>query len=1354
MSNMAVNQKDVLFRNFEFAKLSRSNYNEWKRNMKWFLMGEDLWGYVDGSDVKPEDAEALAVRTRWRKGNQRALYFIGTSISSELQVHVDNVTSAKEAWVSLKDQFQRVSLMQKIRLRKQYYRLEMQFGGDIQEHIQKLCELHNEMKELGEPTDDKDLAMTLLASLPFERYQSLIVSLDVAGEDKINFNNVKALLLNEMDRMAYRATGEQQITAKLATVGVSTKYKGKVKCYICGKRGHIAKHCYSTKKKDGKFLDRNQHNKDAQSACKVVAESGDGPSFALTIGNITSNSNGVWLIDSGATQHMVQDKNLLEDFVLFDKPQEIRLAAKSKPIYCIGEGSLRNIKLEGGQVLVDLEKVLCVPDIADNLLSVHSMTMHGASVVFNGETCNINAGNKVLGVGHKYQRLYGVKVLFPARVCVSCMCVARVCISKSLDDYSMTLWHRRLGHISQNNIVKLQSVAEGIANIKKASPCMSCAQGKQHRDPFPQSYSHASDLLEVVHSDVMAFEVNSIGGSRYICTFIDDKSRYAFVYMLKTKNEVLMRFKDFVEMVETQTGKCVKILRTDNGGEFTSKEFLQFCREKGIQCQYSNPYTPEQNGMAERLNRTLAEEMRAILYHAQLPKQYWAEAISTAAYLKNRSPHSALNGKTPYETWHEKKPNLSHLRVFGCLSTVHVPKQKRTKLDAKALVRIFIGYPDGVKGYRLIDPTTLTITVSRDVIFYEDKFISDIELIKSDPVCYSKDIMCMNLDTTNENDASNITKQDQDYESEPDVNVNEESNIPHSESHRTLQDDLPTVVGKTYEETFMNQVRSLPEKRPSALRPYGNEHCKLADSLVSEINEPTSIKEAWKNEYGLQWKEATDSEIESLNAAQTWDLVPLPEKKNVVGCKWIFKVKRKADNSIDRFKARLVAQGYSQKQGIDFDEVFSPVARFSTIRIVLALSTLLDLDLHQLDVKTAFLNGSLSDEIYMQQPEGYISKENPGYVCKLNRSLYGLRQAARCWNKVIDEYLKVKNYKASSADACIYIKQSNGCFVILSIYVDDILIASNSTSMLEKEKSELGKRFSVTDQGEAHYILGMAIKRDRSRGTMFLSQHNYVENVLKRFRMESCNPVSTPLAAGVKLSKATEAEKSVDTNLYQQIIGCLTYMMTATRPDLSAAVNLLSQYMSSPNKEHWSAVKHILRYLRGTTKHGLCFARNNGQVTLTGYSDSSWGDCVDTRRSTSGYMFLLGGNLITWRTKKQSNVAKSSTEAELVALSQATQECIWLRQLLKDLGFVQEDASIIFEDNQGAITLAKHQKHHDRTKHIAIHDLFCRERVHSGEIDVCYCSTNKMLADIMTKTVPRLQFQEMCSLLGIKNSSH
>ena len=1178
------NTKGQALRTFDFQKLGRSNYNEWKRQMKWLLLGEDLWGYVDGSEVKPGDGAADDGVRKWRKGNQKALYFIGTSIESELQVHIDNIENAKEAWDIIKNQFQRVSLMQKIRLRKQYYQLEFQYGGDIHMHVRKLCELHNEMKELGEPIDDKELAMTLLASLPFERYQSLIVALDVAGEDNLSFNNVKALLLNEA----------------------------------------------------------------------------------------------------------------------------------------------------------------------------------GANVIFSKGVCKISANGKILGIGQKYERLFGIKVVFPDHVCIA--------QAKPLDDYSLELWHERMGHINKNSISTLQKVVEGISTIKKVNHCLSCAKGKQQREPFESRSSHSEDILDIVHTDVMGpFEIESIGGSHYICTFIDDKSRYAFVYMIKSKKEVFEKFVNFVKMMKIQTGRSIKKVRSDNGGEYSSVAMKEFCKKKGIQHQYTTSYTPEQNGVAERFNRTIAENMRAMLYHAKLPKKFWAEAINTAVYLKNRSPHSYLDGITPFEIFHGQKPNLSNLRVFGCLTTVHIPKQQRLKIDAKAEVKIFIGYPDNVKGYRLIDPESLKVTISRNVIFHEDKFLCDIENTGNNQLVTTSnyfDINCCNADDDDDDNDDDNDDDDGGGENTM-VNVNENSNVQMSRDVSEETVDLEDVsglsqeedsvhVGATYEETFMNQIKSLPEKRPSALRPINDmsaEHCKLAESLISEINEPSSIEEAWQNQYGKQWMAATDSEFESLIEANTWELVPLPKNKNIVGCKWIFKVKRKADNSIDRFKARLVAQGYSQKYGIDFDEVFSPVARFATIRTVLALSTLLDLDVHQLDVKTAFLNGSLDDEIYMQQPDGYINKKHPDYVCKLKRSIYGLRQAARCWNKVIDGYLKSKNYKASSADSCVYIKQENGSFIILCLYVDDILIASNNMSMLEKEKSELGKRFSVTDQGEVHYILGMAIKRDRPKGTMFLSQHNYVENVLKRFRMESCNSVTTPLAAGVKLSKATETENSVNCNLYQQVIGCLTYLMTATRPDLSAAVNLLSQFMSNPNKEHWSSVKHILRYLRGTTEHGLCYTRNSGNIILTGYSDSSWGDCIDTRRSTSGHVFLLGGNLITWRTKKQSTVAKSSTEAELVALSQATQECLWLRQLLKDLEFTQKGASVIFEDNQGAINLTKHQKHHDRTKHIAIHDLFCRERVHSGEIDVCYCNTNKMLADIMTKSVSRLQFQKMCFLLGIKNNN-
>ena len=388
----------------------------------------------------------------------------------------------------------------------------------------------------------------------------------------------------------------------------------------------------------------------------------------------------------------------------------------------------------------------------------------------------------------------------------------------------------------------------------------------------------------------------------------------------------------------------------------------------------------------------------------------------------------------------------------------------------------------------------------------------------------------------------------------------------------------------------------------------------------------------------------------------------------------------------------------------------------------------------------------------MEQPEGCVDPDKPGYVCRLNRGLYGLKQAARLWNETIDDFLKSRGYRDAGADGCVYvksIKDENGHnkFIILLLYVDDIVPVGNDISLIVAEKEALCREYDMVDNGEISSVLGLKITRDRRGRVLTISQPSYLLEMLKRFRMESCNPVSTPLEPGRQFTKMDENDVAFDQQIYQQAIGCLTYASVCTRPDIAAAVGVLSQFMSQPSENHWSGVKRILRYIKGTLNFGLKFTAGDG--VLRGYSDADWAGDFDTRRSTSGYAFKIGNATVSWSSKRQATVAKSTAEAEYVALSYATQEAVWLRQLLNDVGFGTNSPTIIFEDNNGAIDLSRNAKYHNRTKHIDISHHFVRERVKSKEIDVVHCPSKDMVADVLTKGIPRVQFYKLRDLLGV-----
>ena len=467
--------------------------------------------------------------------------------------------------------------------------------------------------------------------------------------------------------------------------------------------------------------------------------------------------------------------------------------------------------------------------------------------------------------------------------------------------------------------------------------------------------------------------------------------------------------------------------------------------------------------------------------------------------------------------------------------------------------------------------------------------------------------------------------------------------------------------------------------------------------------------------------------------------------------KWIYKIKQEVDGS-KRYKARLVVKGFQQREGIDFDEIFSPVVKHTTIRVVLGLVEAEGLYLEQLDVKTAFLHGDLKEVIYMQQPQGFIAPGKEDLVCKLQKSLYGLKQAPRQWYKKFDAFMCRSGYTRCQSDHCCYFKRFDKSYIILLLYVDDMLIAGADFNEIEKLKKEMSNHFAMKDLAEAKKILGIKIIRDKVAGTLKLSQAEYVEKVLKRFNMDESKAVGTPLVAHFKLSKEqspkTGKEKEAMKNVpYASAVGCLMYAMVCTRPDIAHAVGVVSRYSSNPGKQHWEAVKWIMRYLRGTTDMALCFKR--GSTELQGYVDADLAGDNDTCRSTTGYVYTVGGAAVSWVSNLQGHVALSTTEAEYVAVSEAGKEMVWLNGLLEELGKEKENCAL-YSDSQSAIHLAKNPAFHSRTKHIPMRYHYIRDLVEDEVLQLLKIQGSENPADMLTKSVPLGKLELCIASVGLQ----
>ncbi|KAI4299912.1 hypothetical protein L6164_033332 [Bauhinia variegata] len=780
----------------------------------------------------------------------------------------------------------------------------------------------------------------------------------------------------------------------------------------------------------------------------------------------------------------------------------------------------------------------------------------------------------------------------------------------------------------------------------------------------------------------------------------------------------------FHASVERETSRKLKCVRADNGGEYRGP-FERYCKDHGIKLEKTVPKTPQQNGVAERMNRTITERIRCMLSHAKLPKAFWGEAMRTAVDLINLSPSVPLSGDIPERVWKGKDVSYKHLRVFGCRAFVHISRDERFKLDGKSKQCIFLGYGNEEFGYRLWDPVNKKIVRSRDVIFFEDQTIEDIEKEdKPKSIARNYSVYEPELPARDVNDGG-------------DANINGENR----ENNFIPQADVNVPVEPVPLEPIplinIELRRSVRQSHPSQKYPP-HEYVLLTDG-----GEPESYEEALEHEHKEKSLIAMQEEMQSLQENHTFELVKLPQGKKALKNKWVFKVKTAENSSQPRYKARLVVKGFNQKKGIDYEEIFSPMVKMSSIQVVLGLAASLNLEVEQLNVKTTFLHGDLEEEIYMEQPKGFAAKGEGDLVCRLKKSLYGLKQAPRQWYKKFDTFMVDHGYTKTSSDHCVFMKKfSNGEFIILLLYVDDMLIIGHDTKEIGDLKKELSKSFAMKDLGATKKILGMKIICDRKNGKLWLSQQKYIEKVLERFNMGNAKPVGTPLAGHFKLSKkqcltGKIGREEMEKVPYASVVGSLMYAMVCTRPDIAHAVGVVSRYLSNPGKEHRQTVKWILRYLRGTSRFCLCFGAD--KPVLDGYTDADMAGDVDSRKSTSGYMMTFAGGAVSWQSKLQKCVALSSTKAEYIAITEAGKELLWMKRFLQELDLNQE-RYVVHSDSQSAIHLSKNLTFYSRSKHIEVRYHWIRDALERKQFFLEKIHTDDNGSDMMTKTLPMGKF--------------
>ncbi|KAF6515608.1 hypothetical protein HZS61_004349 [Fusarium oxysporum f. sp. conglutinans] len=1057
-----------------------------------------------------------------------------------------------------------------------------------------------------------------------------------------------------------------------------------------------------------------------------------------------------WLFDTGSSVHICNDRHL---FSSLQPATRTVLITGGGRVYPSGRGTVKMTFFNKRQeeVIINLKDALYIPEFPVNIMSGLKLYTSGGWVDGNDlyDSTGDLFGQLFIGNDGLYVNTEKDFHHLEYKNHLVSSAISYHAISKG-DCLDIGLWHRRLGHINPHQVSETAKMTKGMFckkrhNHKSFDYCLACDVSKALRWS-PRNKRRRATRAGFIHVDTFKVNPPGINGQQWGIIATDDRHRMRWSYTFTRKSMASEFLSKLISALWIQYKVRVHTIQMDGGSELYGASIKGLERTHGVRIIRTPPYTPEFNGVAERSNRVIFDKVRTTIESEQIPSELWPFVLQDMVRKTNCTTTRAVDGLTPLESFlnevspgQDNKPDLSGERICGSQVTIHIPQERRLrshKFGPRGETGIYINMegsqiytcwvPSRRKGHRIVR--------SANVTFYEKVGEKDLQTGTEHDV---EPIIRTNGAPISCRPQSALERTET-----PMSNKSEVHYLQHTEVH------YPPCEQTTTSETSVQQP----------------------DPRKEEITEPKTMTEALQGPYREHWLRAIHSELRSILTKGIWRILDRNQTHHKpLTVKWVFKVKKDEEGGLDKFKARLVVRGFEQQPGFDYGQTFASVAKVATWRILLTVAACLDWEIEQMDVSTAFLEGDLDEDVFIEMPEGLVEyfEQHPEdcpsdfsseKICKLLKSLYGLKQAPRQWQMKLKKTLESLGFRQIMSDTAVYKNPATG--VIIITYVDDLLIMGNDKQVIQGYKARLGEIFTMTDLGPAKHFLGVRITRDRNARLIYLSQDAYFTRILKRFGLENCRPVKTPMERNslstLRPRDDGDSASPEEREDYSSKTGSLMYGMTQTRPDLAFLLSILSRYMSNPSPAHSQLIKRGYRYLQQTKHYGLVLGgvRKDPKDawSVTAWADSDWKGDSSTGRSTFGWLVQLEESTVSWRAKRHETVALSTTEAEYTALSQCARELTWIRNLFSELQLSLDIPILLNGDNQGSLKLCRNPELHQRTKHIPLVEHHIREEIEAGNIDVQYVRSHEQIADGLTKPLPAASHDKFLEALRVSQS--